>query len=265
MLNRGPRTFAVPESAVIVGAASGMGEAAATVLASCGCVALGLLDVNAAGLPAVAASCEKAGARTATAAVDVRDRAAVHAAFEQIAEELGPPGAVLHFAGVTSHVPFEDVDDDAWTPIVDVNMKGTLWVAQAAVAQLRRSGRGGALVLTGSVSARTGPVLANIAYAASKGGVNAITRTLARRLGPENIRVNAVSPGQTYTPMLEGAWTDGSDLEQENAKTAYEAAVPLGRIGEAHELASAAVFLASPASSYITGEILEVNGGFYFD
>ena len=126
-----------------------------------------------------------------------------------------------------------------------------------AVAERMTSASGGSIVLTASDSARVGGVAGGPAYASSKGGVIALTRSLARALGPKGIRVNAINPGVVESPMTE-TWPR-SLMEQTVART------PLGRIAVPEDIARVACFLASDAAGFMTGEVLEVNGGFYFD
>ena len=258
----------LPETVIVTGVASGMGRAAAEILASNGVRNMGLIDNNAEGLAQTAGAVEAKGVKVHAIALSVADRLAVHAAFEALAAKFGAPDSLLHFAGISSRVPFDEIDDENADTVLGVNLKGSMWVAQAALRHMRKASKAGSIVFTGSVSARRGPVHGNVAYASSKGGVNTLTRTLARQYGPYNIRVNAVSPGQIYTPLLSKGWGDDADVIKEKLRVREEVArteVVLGRIGQAHEVARAAIFLASEASSYITGEILEVNGGFHFD
>ncbi len=164
--------------------------------------------------------------------------------------------ALVHFAGVWTGTPWDRTDHDEWDKILSINLVGSFSLAQACAAQMVTTG-GGSIVLTASGAARVGGVAAGPAYAASKGGVISLTRSLARALGPHQIRVNAVNPGMVESRMSASFSPDL--VAQTIART------PLGRIAQPEDIADVACFLALQDSRFITGEIIEVNGGFYFD
>jgi len=159
---------------------------------------------------------------------------------------------VVHSAGVNLHKPFLKVTEDDWDLICGVNLKSAFFLAQASAPILRKSG-GGSIVLVSSCSARLGyPGLSD--YCATKGGIEALVRGLACELAPE-IRVNAIAPGTTRTPMTRGLWGDA------RRHRAHAATIPMGRLAEVEEQADACLFLASDLARYVTGAVLPVDGG----
>jgi NAD(P)-dependent dehydrogenase (short-subunit alcohol dehydrogenase family) len=171
-------------------------------------------------------------------------------------EEFGRLDAILHFAAVLDSHQLDELTPDIWDKVMAVNLRGTFLVVQAAVHFMREQ-RAGRIVLTASDSARMGSLVSGPAYAASKGGVIALTHTLALGLGKFNITVNAVCPGLTMTGMSKG-W--GAELINNVAQR-----TPLGRLAQPDEIARVAIFLASDAANFMTGEVVEVNGGIHFD
>jgi NAD(P)-dependent dehydrogenase (short-subunit alcohol dehydrogenase family) len=181
--------------------------------------------------------------------LDVRDRRAMERA---LAAESDPVRGLVACAAVFKRKPFLDLDEATWDAHLDINLKGTFLACQAVLPALRRSG-GGAIVLFSSSLARTGsPTGAH--YAATKGGVLGLTRSLALELARDNIRVNAISPGITDTPQPRGHGTEAEFY----AKMKY---VPMGRFGTAEEMAEVVVFLLEDDSSFITGQDIGINGG----
>jgi 3-oxoacyl-[acyl-carrier protein] reductase len=187
--------------------------------------------------------------------LDAGSSESCRAAINEAHSRLGGLDALIHFAAIWSGTPWDKSDAAEWQRMLTVNLTGSFLLAQAAAAKM--SAKGGSIVLTASDSARVGGVAGGPAYASSKGGVIALTRSLARALGPNGIRVNAINPGVVESPMTEN-WPQ-SLLDQTVART------PLGRIAKPADIADVARFLASDAARFITGEIVEVNGGFYFD
>jgi 3-oxoacyl-[acyl-carrier protein] reductase len=186
---------------------------------------------------------------------DLADVAAIRASVDHAAERLGQIDALLHFGARFNDVKWDTLEPDAWDRVTDVTLKGSFFIAQA-VAKKMLPHRSGAIVLTGSDSVNIGGLVGGPAYVASKGGIVAITRVLARALGPSGIRVNAVSPGVVDTPMTAN-WDP-------SIKAAVVQQTPLGRLAVPDDVARVAVMLAGEASTFVTGEIIEVNGGSYF-
>ncbi|MEZ5076802.1 MAG: SDR family NAD(P)-dependent oxidoreductase [Solirubrobacterales bacterium] len=237
-------------SCLVTGAASGIGLAAARILAEEG-AKLALWDVEEAAL----ASAEiEGGEDQLRAAVDVTDRAAVQGGVEEIVSRFGSVDALVHCAGIytTSSVP--EVDAEHWQRVLDVNLAGAFNVSQAVAAPMAAQGDG-RIVLFGSLAARTGGLRASAPYAASKGGVAALTKHLAAWGGPQGIRVNCIHPGFIQTPM--------NAILGERARAEAVAATPLRRLADPPECAAMAVVLVSDLASFVHSVELDVNGGMY--
>ncbi|MGH8681942.1 MAG: SDR family NAD(P)-dependent oxidoreductase [Burkholderiales bacterium] len=187
--------------------------------------------------------------------LDVTDRAALRAAVERIARERGGIDVLVNNAGVLAAGPFDQTSGEAWDRLVAVNLTGVFNCVQAAVPAMR--GRAGASIINiASVAAeKGGGVVGNVWYGATKAGVVAITKGLGRDLGPEGIRVNAIAPGFVETDLVRGQLTP-------QMRERILARFPLGRFAATVDVARVAVFLASDAASFITGETIAVDGGF---
>ncbi len=184
--------------------------------------------------------------------IDVRDRAAMDEALKAEEEISAGICGLATCAAVFKRVPFLDLDDETWNRHFDVNLKGSLLACQAVLPKMLRAG-GGSIVLFSSSLARTGsPTGAH--YAATKGGVLGLMRSLALELARSGVRVNSLSPGITDTPQPR-AHTSEEDFY------AKARSVPLGRVGRPEEMAQAAIFLLENESSFITGQDIRINGG----
>ena len=169
--------------------------------------------------------------------------------------QLGGIDAFLHFAAIWVGTPWDQSEPAEWDRVVAVNIKGTFFLTQAIALHMVERGRG-AIVLTTSDSVNVGSVAGGPAYVASKGSVVGLTHLFAKALGPKGVRVNAVSPGVIDTPMTT-SWPKA-------VKEGAVAQTPLGRLALPDDVALVACFLASEEARFVTGEIIEVNGGFYF-
>ena len=184
--------------------------------------------------------------------IDVRDGEAMKAAVAEIGAAGSHVAGLVACAAVYRAVPFLQLDEATWDDCFAVNLTGGLLACQAVLPLLRRQ-RAGSIVLFSSTIARSGAV-GGAHYAATKGGILGLMRSLALEVARENIRVNCVSPGLTDTPQPRGNMSE-SDM------FAKAADVPLGRIGTAADMAEAALFLLEPDSSFVTGQDIRVNGG----
>jgi 3-oxoacyl-[acyl-carrier protein] reductase len=230
--------------ALVTGAAQGIGAAVAVGLAEAG-HAVTALDVK--DTVDTVKAIEAAGGSAVGVQADVRDHAAVHAAVAEAADRADALDVLVTCAGIYgATTTIDDLQPEDLESVLMVNLGGTIWAVQAALPHLRRSG--GRVVCVGSVAGRSGGLLSGPHYGASKGGVHAFVRWLAKTEAKNGILANAIAPGPIETPMLQGR---GYTPE----------AIPLKRFGVPEEIASIAVFLASPGASYITGSVVDANGG----
>lgn len=248
---------------LITGGASGIGRATALAAARRGW-SVGLLDRDGPGASATATDARAAGARRVWAAeADVADEGDVQDAFASAAEHLGAPDGVVASAGIEVSVHLLECSSADWRRVVDVNLTGTFLTVREAARQMRSAGRPGAIVCVSSPSAFVGFAGgSNTAYGASKGGISAFTRAAALDLAQHGIRVNAVVPGATDTPLLY-LGLDGAALEAERRRlrAAAQSQIPLGRMGDSSEVAAAVTWLLGDESSYVTGSHLVCDGG----
>ena len=185
---------------------------------------------------------------------DVTDKDACIAAVERVVGEFGQIDVLVNNAGITQPLKFMDIAPGNYDAVLDVNLRGTLYMSQAAIPQMRKQ-RSGSIVNMSSVSAqRGGGIFGGPHYSAAKAGVLGLGKAMARELGPDGIRVNSVTPGLIQTDITGDKLTD--DLKAEIIK-----GIPLSRLGNAEDVARACLFLASDLSSYITGATIDVNGG----
>ena len=239
---------------LVTGAASGLGLAMARAFASSG-AALVLFDMDRAGVEATAAALNAARAGSAFAlSGSITDKAAVTAACRYAVETTGRLDVVMNNAGISGNAPSLELAEKTWRHAIDVNLTGAFLVAQAAGQVMVELG-GGSIVNTSSMY---GVVAApeRAAYCAAKAGVVALTKVLAIEWAAQNIRVNAIGPGYVRTALTETLAQQGRlDLD------ALHRRVPAGRLGTPDEIAQAALFLASDASAYVTGQTLVADGG----
>ncbi|MCC6248199.1 MAG: SDR family oxidoreductase [Rubrivivax sp.] len=238
---------------LITGAASprGLGLACARLFAEHGArVQISDLDAE----QALAAAATLPGSGHLHTRCDVTKRADCEAAAAQALAAWGRIDVLVNIAGITSPQRLMEVDDATYDRIFDINMRGTLYMTQAVVPQMRKQ-KSGSIVNLSSVSAqRGGGVFGGSHYSAAKAAVLGYTKAAARELGPDNIRVNAICPSYIDTDIA-GALMTPERLAQ------IVASVPMGRPGHAHEVAGCALFLASDLASYVTGSEIDINGG----
>jgi 2-hydroxycyclohexanecarboxyl-CoA dehydrogenase len=242
--------------AVVTGAASGMGLAITRRLAGDG-QPVALLDRDGDAAERAAAELRASGARATAGPVDVADHDAVDAAMRHARDELGPIAILVTSAGLDEFAPFTEISPEQWDRMLAVNLTGTFHCIQAAVPDMLAA-RWGRIVTISSSSAQSGA--AHMAhYVASKGGVIALTKALALEYAADGITVNTIPPGFIETPMVHRAVESGGipSVEKVAART------PVRRAGTPEDIAAACGFLCSEEAGYITGQQINVNGGWY--
>ena len=237
--------------ALITGGGRGIGQAVAARLAAEG-ARLAIFDMNVAGAEETCTRVKNAGGEAKAWGVDVTSRNAVAAAVKAAATDFGGIDVLINNAGIGWRMPFLDITDADWSKIIATNLTGYFIVGQE-VARVMAANKKGRIVNVASINAHIGTDH-QAAYAASKGGIVALTRVMAFELAPLGICVNAVSPGPIETEL--------SALNLSPAtRRSREERIPQGRLGQPDELAAAIAFLASPDASYVNGTVLVVDGG----
>lgn len=236
---------------VVTGAAGGIGQAVCAALDEAG-ARLFVVDITESAVAGVIAGLS--GSHHRGGAFDLADLSTHDSIFEQ-AREAGELAAVVHMAAVlVRRATVDDVTEEDWDLQHDVNLKATFFFNRAAQHAFIAQGSGGSIVNFTSQGWWTGGFGGSVVYAASKGGIVSLTRGLARSFAPSGVRVNAVSPGGVDTPMMRSGMTD-------EAMAGFVSMIPLGRLAEPNELAGSVLFLASDASRYLTGTVINVSGG----
>jgi NAD(P)-dependent dehydrogenase (short-subunit alcohol dehydrogenase family) len=242
--------------AIITGGASGIGRATAFLFAREKATVV-IADVNASGGQAVADEISLAGGRASFESADVTRAADCRRVVERVAKEFGKINILFNNAGVIRRATVLEISEEDWDRVMAVNVKSIYLLSREVIPYMQKSG-GGVIVNTASGWGLTGGARA-AAYCASKGAVVLLTKAMAVDHGPHNIRVNCICPGDTDTAMLRG---EATQLGEASTRFLAEAAKrPLGRVGLPEEIARAALYLASDASSFVTGTALVVDGG----
>lgn len=235
---------------LVVGAGSGIGQAFALLAASRGAsLAISVLDT------AEAVSLETEIPGVIAAPLDLCQRDQVAPVLGQLIKRLGGVDAVVYSAGVMARTPAEAMSDVDWDRLIEINLTGCFRVLRECLPALRKSTSGPAAVV---VSSQLGIVgfKAGAAYAASKSGLNGLVRSLALEYAPLGLRVNAVGPGPTETPMTERSRADPGIFSE------MVSSIPMGRYGQPQEIAEVMLFLASQRASFVTGQLWCVDGGY---
>jgi NAD(P)-dependent dehydrogenase (short-subunit alcohol dehydrogenase family) len=249
-----PERSASSRVALVTGGASGLG------LSICARLAqqhrrVAVLDLDGDAAQEVAARLRVDGAHAVGGEVDVSNRAAVDAAFENVRVDLGPIEILVTSAAVSGFVPFEAISPAVWERTIAVNLTGTFNCLQSAIGDMAAA-RWGRIVTISSAAAQTGSAR-QVHYSASKGGVIALTKAVALEYASKGITANTIPPFTVDTRMLRGA-QESNDLPNDDVLTR---AIPAGRLGTGDDIAAVCAFLCSDEASYITGQVVAVNGG----
>ena len=240
--------------AVVTGGASGMGEATCHELGRRG-HQVAVLDVNADAAQRVTDDLRSTGITAFAVGADITDRAAVEEAFGKVRSELGPVGILVTSAGMFGYASFGDITEQSWAQMIEVNLSGTFRCCQVALPDMVEAGWGRIVMISSSSAQRGTPFAAH--YAASKGALLTLTKSLAREYAAHGITVNNIPPSGIETPMQHQSQAAGYLPSNET----IAANIPLGRLGTGADIAAAVGFLCSEEAGFITGQTLGVNGG----
>ncbi|MEG4021357.1 MULTISPECIES: SDR family oxidoreductase [unclassified Microcoleus] len=249
------------QKALVTGASSGIGEAIARSLASAGASVAVNYHSEAEEAQKIVADIKAAGTEAIALGADVSKEDEVKAMFSQMFKEFGTIDILVNNAGLQKDSPFVDMTIDHWNMVIGVNLTGQFLCAREAAKEFMRRGvqpdissAAGKIICMSSVH-EVIPWAGHVNYAASKGGINMMMRSMAQELAPHRIRVNSIAPGAIKTPINKSAW-DTSEAEAKLLKL-----IPYGRVGEVEDIAKTAVWLASDDSDYVCGATLFVDGG----
>jgi len=236
----------------ITGAGQGIGRAIALSMAREG-ADIGIADINLENAERTAEEIRSLGVKTMAIQLDVSKTDDVSRAFKSFMNEMGSLDILVNNAGITRDSLLLRMKDEDWDAVIDVNLKGVFLCSREAIKIMAKNRYGKIINISSVVAFMGNPGQAN--YSASKAGVVGLTKTMAREYASRGIRVNTVAPGFIQTAM--------TDALPENVKEEMKRLIPLGQFGIPEDVASAVLFLASPESDYITGQVLHVNGGMY--
>lgn len=246
--------------AVVSAAASGMGRAGCERFVAEG-AAIAAIDINEDAVNEMVESIRSSGGTAFPVVADLSDKSECERAIREAAQHLGGINVLWNHAGIPGPSGIEKIDYKAYDQTIRLNVDSCVVMSSAAIP-IMRDGGGGSMLFTASTSGLVGSMFSPI-YSATKFAVVGLAKSLAVRLAPDNIRVNALCPALTETPMLRGFTSrNGSDEEHGANLAKIRQAVPLGRPGTATEMANAALWLLSDEASYVTGIALPVDGGF---
>ena len=243
--------------AVVTGAGSGIGRETALLLASAGAVVVAA-DLNEDAARQTVEQIKSASGNAIAVKVDIGNEASIMAMYEAVQSKLGHVDILVNNAGIYPKTPFVETSSEKWDKVLGVNLRGTFLCMREAVKRMKSAKNGGSIVNISSVASLQPVIFDNGDYGASKAGVNNLTKVAALEFAADRIRVNAVLPGGVAT---EGA-AASTKAHQASGPITQPGRMPLGRIGVASDIAQAVLFFASPASSYVTGQLLAVDGGF---
>lgn len=236
--------------AIVTGGAQGIGKSISEALAKQG-ADIAICDVNLDGAKATAAELEKLGIRSAAFSVDVRDSKSVDEVVSQVIEKFSTVDILVNNAGITRDNLLMRMSEEEWDLVLDINLKGTFNFSKSVIRPMMKK-RTGAIINVASIIGLIGNA-GQTNYAASKAGVIALTKSVAKEVASRGIRVNAVAPGFIQTAMTDKLSVEIREAMQKN--------IPMAKFGLPEDVANVVLFLAGPLSSYMTGQVLTVSGG----
>ncbi|MFB4349645.1 short-chain dehydrogenase [Microbacterium sp. SZ1] len=244
--------------ALITGASSGIGTAAALELATEGYALWITYTGREAEAARVADECRAAGSPDVhVSRLDLRDQASIDALLAEITAEWGSLHVLINNGGVCPYTPYDDIDVEEWDFVLETNVRGMFFLTRGALPLLRAADGDRSVVNLSSIAGQVGALQTGLHYSASKGAILALTRSFARHLAPEGIRVNAVSPGPVASAITDQLQGEGRDR--------LAASIPLGAFGQPADVAWIIASLASERAGFITGATYDVNGGVRID
>jgi NAD(P)-dependent dehydrogenase (short-subunit alcohol dehydrogenase family) len=240
--------------ALIVGGYGGIGEVTSELFVTCG-AEIAIAGRSHDKASELAERLTEAGGRAVGLRVDLSDRTSVEALVADVVEQLGGVEIVVNLAGVDLEAKAEEFDEEAWRQVLDINLSGAFWLSQAAGRAMIAAGKGGRIIHFSSTRSIAGGRRGFAAYSASKAGVNQLIRQLATEWGKHGITINGVAPGFVPTELVQHAMQDDRFVAMMLNR------IPFARFGKPLEMAGAVLFFASPAASFVTGQILFIDGG----
>jgi 3-oxoacyl-[acyl-carrier protein] reductase len=240
------------KNALITGAAQGIGKSIALMLAAEG-ANVGIADVNMESAGTTAEEVAAKGVKSKAYRLDVSNQKEVSAAFKAFTEDFGSMEILVNNAGITKDGLLMRMKEEDWDAVININLKGSFLCSKEAVRIMAKQRYGKIISISSVVAFMGNPGQAN--YSSSKAGLIGLTKTIAREYAARGIRANAVAPGFIQTAMTE--------VLPDEVKAEMKRAIPLSEFGTPDDVASAVLFLASPESDYITGQVIHVNGGMY--